>query len=344
MFYGGVMHYSFYLCRSVLLILFAPWSQLKMASSKLFLIQSNDPSAASTKRWKVQFDSESTPLTHFLERLADFLHLSNGQRVGMGVEVFDSSLGNFQAVNDDKSLWMLLSDVRPTQMLVKYKRTENDAPMIKGRAFDTSKGLFIRSSDGKEHVITLQEPGQAHLGTGLNTWDGSIVLAKYLERHAARLVEGKKILELGAGTGIAGMSASVLGASFTVLTDLEYVLENLKSNVRKNIPQSIDVVEFGSNQCRDAAEARGKSRISVQKCDWMDSSTYPLISDASWDVIIGADIVWIESLVPSLVETLNQCASDNTLILISHQVCFILIFAFVIIFVIFCFSNGEDKK
>ena len=50
------------------------------------------------------------------------------------------------------------------------------------------------------------------LGTGLTTWDGAVVLAKYLEKQA-HLVQGKHVLETGAGTGgwVGGWVGGVVG-------------------------------------------------------------------------------------------------------------------------------------
>ena len=84
---------------------------------------------------------------------------------------------------------------------------------IAGRAFDTSNGIMIL--DRKLHVW---EPAAhisstaSQLGTGLNTWDGAVVLAKYLESNSF-IVKDKNVLEVGAGTGVVGMAAACLGAS-----------------------------------------------------------------------------------------------------------------------------------
>lgn len=43
------------------------------------------------------------------------------------------------------------------------------------------------------------------------------MLAKYLECHPG-LVQRRSVLELGAGTGMAGIAASLLGSSRTLLT------------------------------------------------------------------------------------------------------------------------------
>lgn len=58
------------------------------------------------------------------------------------------------------------------------------------------------------------------MGTGLITWDGAVVLGKYLETVPS-FVLNKNVLELGAGTGLAGMAATLLGAKATLLTGSE---------------------------------------------------------------------------------------------------------------------------
>jgi predicted nicotinamide N-methyase len=53
----------------------------------------------------------------------------------------------------------------------------------------------------------------------LYTWPAAVVLARYLARHQATLVAGAVCLELGAGTGLVGTAAALLGAARVVLTD-----------------------------------------------------------------------------------------------------------------------------
>ena len=45
---------------------------------------------------------------------------------------------------------------------------------------------------------------------------------------------GKVVVELGSGTGIVGITASVLGAREVVLTDLPYALTNARENIQLN--------------------------------------------------------------------------------------------------------------
>ena len=72
------------------------------------------------------------------------------------------------------------------------------------------------------------------VGTGGSVWPAAHVLARYLEKSG--FAEKKTVLELGAGTGAAGLAAALCGATTVALTDLDSVLwlcqENAKSNVR----------------------------------------------------------------------------------------------------------------
>jgi Lysine methyltransferase len=46
------------------------------------------------------------------------------------------------------------------------------------------------------------------------------------------------------------------------------------------------------------------------------SHSYP---DPQWDVVIGADVVWLEELVPLLVRALTALCGPDTLLLLAHQ-------------------------
>ncbi len=53
---------------------------------------------------------------------------------------------------------------------------------------------------------------QAYIGdVGCVVWDAALVLAKYLEQTRKEDLNNKKVLELGAGTGIVGLCCSLAG-------------------------------------------------------------------------------------------------------------------------------------
>ena len=78
------------------------------------------------------------------------------------------------------------------------------------------------------HRLTLcPRPDEAqNLGTGVHVWDSARDLARYLEQQRTTLralrKRGKRMLELGAGCGLAGIASAAVGQppAALVLTDL----------------------------------------------------------------------------------------------------------------------------
>ena len=48
---------------------------------------------------------------------------------------------------------------------------------------------------------------------GHHLWNAGLVISTYLETHAARLVAGKRVLELGAGAGLPSLVCALRGAA-----------------------------------------------------------------------------------------------------------------------------------
>jgi predicted nicotinamide N-methyase len=202
--------------------------------------------------------------------------------------------------------------------------------LIRGRAFDIAAGLPLAG-----RVIAISDGEDRSQGTGLNTWDGSVVLAKYLERHPA-LLAGRRVLELGSGTGLAGIAAGVLGARVSVLTDLQYTLANLELNVRNNLAGTefsetvlTRALDWGNAQTYifpndlTAGGSDSDSSAEIVVANGTESDALPIQQQQQqqqWDVILGADVVWVEELVPLLVGALKGLCGADTRLLLAHQV------------------------
>jgi predicted nicotinamide N-methyase len=105
---------------------------------------------------------------------------------------------------------------------------------------------------------------------GIVLWPAAIALAHEV---AARTVAGKRILELGAGTGLPGIVAGSLGAR-VVQTDRQQLVLHV---------------------CKQNAERNGVTTIEHKLADWTtwdDTERY--------DLIIGSDILYAEALYPAL--------------------------------------------
>ena len=242
----------------------------------------------------MRIDSADADLATIRSEIAGYLQVAPAS---FGIELYNEVTNEFEAHNEVTTEPAAVLKGPAVSILVSFysdcidnSTSPAQAPLlsIKGRLFDGPWSISIKE-DGD---------GNANLGTGLVTWDAAVVLGQFLEEHAAEYVMGKHILELGAGTGHAGITASLLGAIFVLLTDLPYALDNLRANVEANVGK------------------RGGG-VEVRELDWFQPLTYQLAYTV--DTILCADVVWLEDLVPGLVRALSSMAGSETVILLSHQ-------------------------
>lgn len=164
---------------------------------------------------------------------------------------------------------------------------------IQGRfyPFDANQGVILTST---QSTISLRErPNSPNTGTGVTVWDGALLLLQYLDLCVPEAVRQKHVLELGAGCGLVGMAASLLGAQSVLLTDLPYVLPLLQSNIDRN-----------TSARNDNGQTRRRT-MECTECDW----TQPLsqrVMEYPANVILIADCVWLEELVQPLMITLGR--------------------------------------
>jgi len=151
--------------------------------------------------------------------------------------------------------------------------------------------------------------GQEETGdVGCVVWDACLVLAKYLDKRKTDqkdFLSNGTVLELGAGTGALGITASLLGAK-TLLTDQPDFVPLIKHNLELNSRK-----EFNKN-CPGSATATNLS--------WGDTSEIAFVKELGpFDYILAADCVYYEESVEALVCTLEQCSSPQTSILLSYE-------------------------
>ncbi|KAF2860129.1 hypothetical protein K470DRAFT_264772 [Piedraia hortae CBS 480.64] len=149
---------------------------------------------------------------------------------------------------------------------------------------------------GRTVDLHISDPSRiAADNLALATWGSSQVLANTL--HRLHVDNAKTILELGAGTGIVGMTAAAVWHSKNViLTDLEPILPNIAASIKLNeqtLAEHGGAVEFGL-------------------LDWYDPSTLILgasqnkVSLLDVGVILAADTVYSEEHPQLLVNVVSQ--------------------------------------
>ena len=81
--------------------------------------------------------------------------------------------------------------------------------------------LFWREAGGRPLLIrqTMGRGSMWETSTGSSVWGGGIVLQRYLEQELGRAaLAGKRVIELGTGTGLGAITAASLGAGEVLVT------------------------------------------------------------------------------------------------------------------------------
>ncbi|KAL7455023.1 hypothetical protein ACHAWC_006606 [Mediolabrus comicus] len=163
--------------------------------------------------------------------------------------------------------------------------------------------LIIKEAQNSSHI---GEDG----GTGLNVWDGAMLLTRYIEK-VPNIVKNKKVIELGSGCGVLGIAAAICGCKQIVMTDLSYALPLMRTNVDRNKSAWKDNIVVSCKECDWFKPPNVDELLLDQKCKTIESN-YP-------DVILVADCVWISSLIAPLLHTLKQYTNESTEVFITYQ-------------------------
>ncbi|CAE7361980.1 unnamed protein product, partial [Symbiodinium sp. CCMP2592] len=130
-------------------------------------------------------------------------------------------------------------------------------------------------------------------GVGGNLWGAALVLCRFLassSRPPGRYLNGKRILELGSGTGAVGLAAASLGADVT-LTDLPQVLPLTASNM--------------------AANSLCSPGTSLALLDWKVVANWPKDALPNYDLILCSDVLYWSDVVPDLAAVLGRLLQNG---------------------------------
>jgi predicted nicotinamide N-methyase len=147
--------------------------------------------------------------------------------------------------------------------------------------------------------------GGTQLGFGGTCYDAAFVLADFLHRAAVPLA-GKSVVELGSGTGLVAIAATMLGARRVVATDGDAAL--VRGLVARN----------GERNCPAAWRA---GRLTAATLLWGDAAMHAAVG-ASFDLVLAADVVAApyEAALPQLLAALERLApTAATTVLLAYQ-------------------------
>ncbi|KAM8761644.1 uncharacterized protein mettl21ca isoform 1-T3 [Acanthopagrus schlegelii] len=140
---------------------------------------------------------------------------------------------------------------------------------------------------------------------GAVMWPAALALCSFLDNNRQRVnLQGKEVLELGSGTGLVTIVASLLGASVTA-TDLPEVLGNLRANVMRNT----------RDRCRHTPQ--------VKTLSWGYDleNTYPT-SVYHYDYVLAADVVYHHDFLDELLVTMKHFCQPGTTLIWANKVRF----------------------
>ncbi|CAG5857615.1 unnamed protein product [Menidia menidia] len=136
-------------------------------------------------------------------------------------------------------------------------------------------------------------------------WPAALALCSFLENQTQTFnLQGKEVLELGAGTGLVAIVASLLGAAVTA-TDLPQMLSNLRANVMRNT----------RGRCRHLPQ------IAALSWGFDLESTYPS-SVYRYDYVLAADVVYHHDFLDELLATMKHFCKPGTTLIWANKVRF----------------------
>ncbi|GMG32792.1 unnamed protein product [Ambrosiozyma monospora] len=134
--------------------------------------------------------------------------------------------------------------------------------------------------------IKLHEPSITEDNLGLKTWGASLTMSQRLSHRHNELLK-EPILELGAGTGLVGITIGLLGYQDVTLTDLPEIVGNMKANVELN--------ELNTCDCNMGTTSHETSNgIKCGVLDWSKPEQFEGCPDAGYNTIILSDPIYSE--------------------------------------------------
>ncbi|XP_020372073.1 EEF1A lysine methyltransferase 3-like [Rhincodon typus] len=136
----------------------------------------------------------------------------------------------------------------------------------------------------------------AEMGFSSYVWEAGVVFCRYFEKENVSFT-GNKVIELGSGTGIVGILATLLGGNVTV-TGQPAILRQINNNISINVPFA----------CRH--------RSKVCALTWgEDQNNF----NTDYDVVMDSDIVYSSSSYTALVDALGHLCSQRTTIYLASE-------------------------
>ncbi len=188
----------------------------------------------------------------------------------------------------------------------------------------------MNAGGGDETVFSIEvngtklelgmDPQNTDIGHGAVVWEASVIFSKYLERGSDKSLslsklKGKKVLELGCGPGLGGLSLMLFGCE-VVFTDLPAVMDVVATANIERVYRSL--MSQGSNGLE-------LTKPHTFALDWTDRTGLSTIksvtnNDEGFDVVLLCDCVFSELLVPDLVRNITEACGSKSIVYCVHEI------------------------
>ena len=129
-------------------------------------------------------------------------------------------------------------------------------------------------------------------------------------------VKGERVLEVGAGTGLAGIIAAYAGAKEVVISDYPAteVLANIQNNVTRNVDQrrKATAQKIQTEEVTSQQPPLDINAVSVEGHEWgvLDDS-FSIAKKASFTRILVADCLWMPHQHHNLLRSISHFLSED---------------------------------
>ncbi|RPA80093.1 hypothetical protein BJ508DRAFT_240194 [Ascobolus immersus RN42] len=144
-------------------------------------------------------------------------------------------------------------------------------------------------------------------------WNAAILAAEMLNGTAPPTlpridVQGKTILELGAGTALPSLVSTLLGAKAATVTDYpsEALIGNIRQNVEMNIPETLRGKVEVWGHCWGILEEQGQAEVEEgirAPTEWVT------VKKGAYDVVLAADCMWMGDQHTNLAKSIHHFLS-----------------------------------
>ena len=145
---------------------------------------------------------------------------------------------------------------------------------------------MLRPRDGDavlDELLAEDDPDEDRLPFWTQLWPSGTALARAI---ATRRLAGRRVLELGCGLGLVGVTAALAGAAVTV------------------VDRSPEAITFATRN----AERNG---VAVQAAVCAFDQPEPLLAGAPWDLVLAADVLYEQRNVPVLLWLLPRLVGPD---------------------------------